>query len=70
MKVERKEVEFQPVTITLESQEEVDQLFALANHMCFYNKPDVTERLYSELEEIYYHDYYLLDGTNRFIKEG
>ena len=70
MKITREETKFQPITITLESQEEVDQMFALANHMCFQDRPDITEKLYNELEEAHYHDYYLVDGSNKFVKEG
>ena len=35
MKIERKETEFQPITITIETQDELDQLNAMVNYCNF-----------------------------------
>ena len=37
MKIERKETEFQPITIAIETQEELDQMFAMAKYCTFSN---------------------------------
>ncbi len=37
MKIERKETEFQPITIVIETQDELDQLISMANHCNFLN---------------------------------
>ena len=37
MKIERKETEFQPITITIETQDELDQLAAMAYYCNFSN---------------------------------
>lgn len=53
MKIERKESEFQPITITLETQDEVDQMFAMAKH-CSFNYPkeeDIAYIIYHQLNE-------------------
>ena len=53
MKIERKETEFQPITITLETQEELDQLFAMAKHCTFSflesSDGDISYDLFNEL---------------------
>ena len=36
MKIEQKQPEFQPVTITLETQDELDQMFAMA-YLCNFS---------------------------------
>lgn len=36
MKIERKEPEFQPITITIETQDELDQLVAMAYYCNFH----------------------------------
>lgn len=53
MKIHKQEATFQPITIVLESQEEVDQMFALANYNRFESKQglDITIVLYEQLEE-------------------
>lgn len=51
MKVEKAEAKFTPVVITLESQEEVDQMFALANYNLFKGDLDITEKLFEFLED-------------------
>lgn len=59
MKVEKKQPDFTPVVITLESQEEVDQLFALANYNQFSSpkhRADVTTSLMALEDKIFeYH---------------
>lgn len=37
MKIERKETEFQPITITIETQDELDQIAAMAYYCNFDN---------------------------------
>lgn len=50
MKITRKESEFQPVVITLETQDEVDQMYAVMRYVDFKNKQDdITNKLFSEL---------------------
>ena len=51
MKVEKAEAKFTPVVITLESQEEVDQMFTLANYNRFKGDLDITEKLFEFLED-------------------
>lgn len=51
MKVEKAETKFTPVVITLESQEEVDQMFTLANYNYFKGDLDITEKLFEFLED-------------------
>lgn len=53
MKIERKETEFQPITITLETQDELEQMFALANHCNFISSSglDITEAIYDNLKQ-------------------
>lgn len=53
MKIERKETEFQPVIITIETQEELDQLFAMAKYCTFTflesSDGDISYNLFNEL---------------------
>lgn len=56
MKIETKKQEFQPVVITLETQEEVDQMFSLANFNEFDEVNDITQKLMS-LENMIIHVY-------------
>ncbi len=55
MKIEQKQAEFQPVTITLETQEELDQLFAMAKYCTFSNLEgrdgDISYELFNELAD-------------------
>lgn len=50
MKIEQKQPNFQPVTITLETQEELDQLFAMVKH-CDFNSlgTDISFEIYDKL---------------------
>lgn len=51
MKIERKEPEFQPITITIETQDELDQMFAMAEYCSFSNSEggDITSLLFDGL---------------------
>ena len=51
MKIEQKQPEFQPITITLETQEELDQLFAMAKYCTFSNDGDISYELFNELAD-------------------
>lgn len=55
MKIERKETEFQPITITIETQEELDQMFAMAKYCTFSilenQDSDVAYKLFNELAD-------------------
>lgn len=59
MKIHKQEATFQPITITLESQEEVDQMFALVTFNRFY-KGDMTDAIYDYLDN--------LDVVSQFYK--
>lgn len=59
MKITRKESEFQPVVIALETQDEVDQLYAVMRYIVFKNKEDdISEKLFTELEAFQLGDKY------------
>lgn len=53
MKIEQKHPEFQPITITLETQDELEQMFALATHCSFISSSglDTTETIYNSLKQ-------------------
>ena len=64
MKVEKAETKFTPVVITLESQEEVDQMFALVNCVSVRSQADITWPLHEALEHLYEDgDKYSLEGS-------
>lgn len=51
MKVERKPSKFEPVVITLESQKEVDQMFAIVSTFDFDDEDmDITQLIFDELD--------------------
>ena len=52
MKVEQDKADFREVIITLESQDEVDQLFALVNFTPVTECLPVTGKLFTELKEL------------------
>ena len=54
MKIERKETEFQPITITIETQDELDQLAAMAYHCNFDNTvggEDISRVIYRAISD-------------------
>lgn len=59
MKVERKEAKFEPVVITLESQEEVDQMYYILRYVEVENTPmdSMDCKLYEFLEELVVGEY-------------
>ena len=51
MKIERKQSKFEPVVITLESQKEVDQMFAMVSTFDFDDEDmDITQLIFDELD--------------------
>ena len=52
MKIEQKHPEFQPITITIETQDKLDQLFAMARY-CTFSKlescDDISYELFNNL---------------------
>lgn len=69
MKVEKSAPKFEPIIITLETQEEVDQMFALANFMSFEGCDNITFQLFEELEGYANLDKYVLDEGAHLFKE-
>lgn len=64
MKVEKAETKFTPVVITLESQEEVDQMYALANCVRVKRETNITFDLFDALEHLHEDgDKYSLEGS-------
>jgi len=63
MKIERVEDKFKPITITIESQVELDQLVAFANWCHFQEDDDITEIIYDELSQLI-ENTYDFDETN------
>ena len=51
MKIERKQSKFEPIVITLESQKEVDQMFAMVSTLDFDDEDvDITQLIFDELD--------------------
>ena len=51
MKVERKQSKFEPIVITLESQKEVDQMYAMVSTLDFDDEDvDITQLIFDELD--------------------
>jgi len=72
MKIERKEVEFQPVTITIETQDELDQLISMAEHCNFLNiagNSDISQTIWDNFEDDRVKEYYNPEGINLSLKE-
>ena len=72
MKVERKQSKFEPIVITLESQKEVDQMYAMVSRFDFDDEDvDITQLIFDGLNntvdtcETYY---YLEQGSYTFKK--
>ena len=71
MKIERKQSKFKPVVITLESQKEVDQMFAMVSTLDFDDDMDITQLIFDELDntvDICETVYYLEQGSYTFKK--
>lgn len=61
MKIERKEPEFQPITITIETQDELDQLISMAEHCNFLNiagNSDISQIIWDNFEDDRVKEYY------------
>ena len=72
MKVERKQSKFEPIVITLESQKEVDQMYAMVSTLDFDDEDvDITRLIFNEIDntvDIRENDYYLEQGSCTFKK--
>ena len=70
MKIERKQSKFEPVVITLESQKEVDQMYAMVSTFDFDDEDvDITQLIFDELDntvDICETVYYLEQGSCTF----
>lgn len=72
MKIERKETEFQPITITIETQDELDQLISMAEHCNFLNiagDSDISQTIWDEFECDRVKEYYHPKGIDLSPKE-
>ena len=72
MKIERKEPEFQPITITIETQDELDQLISMAEHCNFLNiagNSDISQIIWDKFEYDRVKEYYNRDGINLSLRE-
>lgn len=72
MKIERKETEFQPVTITIETQDELDQLISMAAHCNFLNiagNSDISQIIWDKFEYDRVKEYYHPEGIALSPKE-
>lgn len=72
MKIESKEVEFQPVTITIETQDELDQLISMAEHCSFLNiagNSDISQIIWDKFEYDRVKEYYHPLGIDLSLRE-
>ena len=72
MKIERKETEFQPITITIETQDELDQLISMAEHCNFLNiagDSDISQIIWDKFEYDRVKEYYNPKGIDLSLKE-
>lgn len=72
MKIERKEPEFQPITITIETQDELDQLISMAEHCNFLNiagNSDISQIIWDKFEYDRVKEYYNPEGIDLSPKE-
>lgn len=67
MKIESKETEFQPITITIETQDELDQLNAMANY-CNFPDNSFTQSLFEFTEYYIVKAYEPDDGAVNFLQ--
>ena len=73
MKIERKQSKFEPVVITLESQKEVDQMYAMVSALDFDDDDgvDITQLIFDGLDntvETHETYYRLKQGSRTFEK--
>ena len=72
MKIERKETEFQPITITIETQDELDQLISMSEHCNFLNiagNSDISQIIWDKFEYDRVKEYYNPEGIDLSPKE-
>ena len=70
MKISKQEATFQPVTIVLESQEEVDQMYAIMSCVNVEGSLDITLQLYESLMDFEKEgSHYYVDGDTLVKKK-
>lgn len=72
MKIERKEPKFEPITIIIETQDELDQLISMAEHCNFLNisgNSDISQIIWDKFEYDRVKEYYNPDGIDLSPKE-
>ena len=72
MKIEQKHPEFQPITITIETQDELDQLISMAEHCNFLNiaaNSDISQIIWDNFEDDRVKEYYNPKGIDLSLKE-
>lgn len=68
MKIKFENSTFKPITITIETQKELDQLVAMCNHCNFAHEhdDDVSEEIYSQLSDFVKTKYYADTGIDLY----
>lgn len=72
MKIEQKHPEFQPITITIETQDELDQLISMAEHCNFINiagNSDISHIIWDNFEDDRVKEYYHPLGIDLSLRE-